>query len=182
MSNEIIMLYSGGADSRLMLEFAIDLYLDPIALLIDYGQLHAKELECAKQVLKNHLIRFHEIKLGNLEFRSALTSNEKGLYPNVSEWHVPNRNMILLSIACGMAESKGINKVWYGADYSDFDHLFPDCTQKWLGKMNEVLKISSTNHVQIEAPLLGFTKEMILTMLENKGIKSDEFFSGYGDL
>ena len=45
---DIIMLYSGGSDSYLMLHLAKMARKNPYCLLIDYGQKHIKELEYAK--------------------------------------------------------------------------------------------------------------------------------------
>ena len=52
-SKPIIMLYSGGADSALMLRLAQMSGRQPHCILIDYGQKHIEELEYAKNQLEN---------------------------------------------------------------------------------------------------------------------------------
>lgn len=179
---QVVILYSGGADSRLMLELAKDLKLEPTCILVDYGQLHKEELELAVKILKQKIIKYKVVKIEGYDVKSALTTGEKGLYKNVSQWNVPNRNMLLLSIACGFAESEGISKVWYGADFSDRQGCFLDCYQEWVLKLNELLKITTSNSIQVYAPLLGLTKQDVLDLLNADGIFKDEYFSGYGDL
>lgn len=179
--DKIIILYSGGADSRLMLELAKDLNKEIHCISINYGQ-QMPELETAKDVLQELNIKHTHINIKNLALKSALTSNEKGLYENVSIWNVPNRNMILLSFACAIAENENTPLVWYGADYSDRLGNYPDCYQEWVVKFNELLKITTANKIEVQAPLLGLTKQSVLDLLKSRNIAEKEYFSGYGDL
>ena len=48
--------------------------------------------------------------------------------------------------------------------------------------MNEAFKYAGPKPINIEAPILGLSKETVLKILENKGISLEEIFSGYGDL
>ena len=41
---DLVILFSGGADSVLMLEMALELEMSPFCVLIDYEQLHIEEL------------------------------------------------------------------------------------------------------------------------------------------
>ncbi len=182
-NNDLIILYSGGADSRLLLEKAKIENKNPLCLLIDYNQLHKEELEKALYLLRDKHINFELIKLENFNVRSALTTKEKGLYGNnVSQYNVPNRNMILLSLGIAYAENYNINTVWYGANYSDRLGLFPDCYSEWIEKLNELINITTTKKIKVEAPLLRYTKDMVINELNTYEINKDEYFSGYGDL
>lgn len=181
MNNKIIILYSGGADSRLILEFARELGKDVHCVSIDYGQ-QMPELQVAEELLKKLNIKHTKIEVKNLALKSALTSGEKGLYENVSIWNVPNRNMMLLSFACALAENEAVPLVWYGADFSDRLGLYPDCYQEWVVKFNELLKITTSNKIEVQAPLLGLSKQSVLGMLSSRGISESEYFSGYGNL
>ncbi len=58
--SDIVMLYSGGADSMLMLKLAQMARKIPYCVLIDYGQKHIKELEYAKNQLKQTYRRWHQ--------------------------------------------------------------------------------------------------------------------------
>lgn len=181
---DLIMLFSGGADSRLMLELALKNNKEPLCLLINYGQLHIQELEYAKKQLNDKKIQYFEIPV-NIPVNSGLTgTGEKGIYNGVHDMNVPGRNSIFLTIAASLAEFKGINEIWIGCDYSDREHLFPDCYQEYIVKINELFKIAFSYEIIVRAPLLGMTKELILETLKNIfGVNNEkEIFSGYGNL
>jgi 7-cyano-7-deazaguanine synthase len=177
----IVMLYSGGADSMLMLRLAQMSGRQPYCLLIDYGQKHIKELEFAKKQLRYYGVEYQIIKIKNLNVDSGLTGNNvTGRWDNVHEANVPGRNTIFIGLAISVAENKGIDEVWYGPDYSDRTNLFPDCYQEYVVKMNEVLAISGVKPIKLVAPLLGMSKELILEILDNFwGIKPTDMHSGY---
>jgi len=180
---EILILFSGGADSVLMLELALEIGIIPFCLLIDYGQLHKEELKFAKKFLINRDIKFHQVTIFDYNVVSGLTgTGEKGVYEGVSIYNVPARNTIFLSLAAGMSESRNINKIWIGSDMSDFYEEFPDCKQEYIGKVNNLFSMAFSYPISVEAPLLGFTKEMILKILKIKyGLDEGDFYSGYGE-
>ena len=181
--NRIVVLFSGGADSVLMLSIAEKLKKEPYCVIIDYEQLHKQELEFAERFCKSRKIDYQIVKISGLNVDSALTGNGgKGTYEGVSEWVVPGRNTMLLSIALSIAEANGISDIWFGPDWSDREHLFPDCYQEYVYRMNEVFKIQGSHEITITAPLLGMTKEMVVKLLEYEGIKKEDYFSGYGSL
>jgi 7-cyano-7-deazaguanine synthase in queuosine biosynthesis len=89
---------------------------------------------------------------------------------------------MFVGIAASIAESKEIDTVWYGADWSDYINEFPDCKQEWFGRLNKVLEINGSAEIKLEAPLSGLSKENILCLLESAGVDLNKIFSGYGDL
>lgn len=182
MGNEdIVMLYSGGADSMLMLKLAGMAGKIPYCILIDYGQKHIKELGYAENQLREEKIKYQIIKIENLNVDSGLTGLQtEARWDNVHEMNVPGRNTIFIGLAISVAENMGIDEVWYGADYSDRVNLFPDCYQEFLVKMNEVLAISGVKPIKLVAPLLGMSKELILEILRVQfDIQLVEIYSGY---
>ena len=180
---DLVILFSGGADSVLMIELAKFMKLRPMCVLVDYQQLHLDELNYAKRYLNKATIPYRYVKLHDLQIQSGLTgSGVQGRFEGVHEMHVPSRNMMFVGIAASIAEDLNVNTIWYGADYSDYVNKFPDCMQEWFGKMNEVLAVNGPYPITLEAPLAGLTKESILKALKNNGITEEELFSGYGDL
>ena len=179
---DLIVLYSGGADSTLLLKMAKSIGKTPLALMIDYNQLHIEELDFAKKYLEKNSIPYMTVKLVDYNVNSALTgSGEKGLYQGVDIHNVPARNTIFLSIAYGIAESKGITEIWFGANWEDYDHKFPDCTQEYVGRMNNLLEISGVRPIKVYAPLLGMEKYMVKEMLKLYKVDEKEIYSGYGE-
>lgn len=178
----VVILYSGGADSTLLLEIAQRIGKYPFCVLIDYGQLHIEELEFAEKQCKARNLCYQIIKLSGYDVKSGLTgSGEKGIYEGVHSHNVPARNSIFLSIAYGIAESLGIQEIWYGADWSDFEHLFPDCTQEYIGAFNKMLEKAAVRPIKVYAPTLGLSKELVIHLLQSFGVNEKDIFSGYGD-
>jgi len=181
LMEKVLVLFSGGADSTLLLKLAEKMKKEVFALMIYYGQLHREELDYARMFCTNNKINFKEVTISGYDVNSGLTgTGEQNLYEGVHSHNVPARNSIFLSLAYGFAESMGIQEVWWGADYSDFEHGFPDCTQKYAGKFNEMLEVAAVRPIKVYAPLLGMTKEMVLKLLESFGVSKNEIFSGYG--
>ncbi len=182
MNDRIVILYSGGADSRLMLEFAKLMKKEIILLSIDYNQLHSQELIFVNKICKQEKLKHVKVKL-DVPVNSALTGDgKKNMSGLVHEFHVPGRNSMFLSIAFSIAESNNCDSIWIGCDWSDRLHLFPDCYQEYLVKINELFKVAGPFEIKVEAPLLGLSKENVLSLLQNAKIDDKEFFSGYGNL
>lgn len=182
MNYDIVILYSGGADSRLMLEFAQDMNLKPYCILIDYEQIHIEELEFAKEQLEKEGVDYQVVKISGLNINSGLTGD--GIQNDTSKvhsHHVPGRNTMFLSIGFSIAENKDINTIWFGGNWNDRLNLFPDCYQGFVVAINEVFKVAGPKQIKVEAPLSGLSKENILKLLKHNGVKNNEIYSGYGE-
>ncbi len=178
---KVIILFSGGYDSTLLIAFAERMNMEVHCILFDYGQKHIKELEYAQRFCKEGNISYEVIVL-HINAESKLTHGETR-YEGVSEWHVPSRNLIFLAHAASIAESEGIDLIWYGANYEDREHLFPDCYQDWVYHLNKLLEINGSMKITVEAPLLGMPKDLIESFGETYfEIKKNETFSGYGNI
>jgi len=177
----IVMLYSGGADSALMLKLALMSGRKPHCILIDYEQKHLKELDYARDQLNKWGVTWQQISVSGLNVSSGLTGDfREARWSNVHEMNVPARNTIFIGLAMSVAENMDIDEVWYGPDYSDRINLFPDCYQEYVVKMNEMMEISGVRPIKLVAPLLGMSKELILEMLDfSWEIKPEELHSGY---
>jgi 7-cyano-7-deazaguanine synthase len=175
------MLYSGGADSALMLRLAQMSGRQPHCILIDYGQKHIEELDYAKKQLENDGVTYQIITIKDLNVNSGLTGElTEARWDNVHEMNVPGRNTIFIGLAISIAENMDIDEVWYGPDYSDRINLFPDCYQEYVVKMNEVLAMQGSKPITLVAPLLGMSKELILEILDTFwSIKQEDMHSGY---
>lgn len=179
---DVIILFSGGVESVALSQLAKQMNLSAFYILLDYNQLHKEELNFGIKYLEDLEKEkcWTKVKV-DLNVDSALTgSGEKGLYGGCSPYHVPMRNTIFLSIACSYAESMGIPKVWIGASYDDAINNFVDCVQKYILEFNELLKVASPSITTVEAPFLGFRKEMVIKLLESYGVSTEVAFSGYG--
>ncbi|CAH1044818.1 7-cyano-7-deazaguanine synthase QueC [Halomonas sp. TD01] len=169
-ASSTVVIYSGGMDSYTVLHRAIKEGLDVHALSFDYGQRHTKELDIAKAVCKQHNIP-HQIvdirAIHGLIDNSALTNPDlsmpEGNYAadNLHTTVVPNRNMILLSLAIAKAVNIGAARVDYGAHGGDHI-LYPDCRPEFVHAMNHVAGIANFEPVTLHVPYLTSSKADIL--------------------
>jgi len=169
MTEKVVVIYSGGMDSFTVLNRALKDGKEVFALSFDYGQKHVKELTFAADVCKLLNIK-HKIidisAINELLAGSSLTDDidiPEGHYAadNMKSTVVPNRNMILLSLAVAYAVSVEASQVYYGAHSGDHA-IYPDCRPEFVMKMNDVCQIANYEAVEIFSPYLHDTKIDIL--------------------
>jgi 7-cyano-7-deazaguanine synthase len=178
-----VVVISGGMDSTTLLYDTIKSgKFDSIyALSFNYGQRHSRELwsaalTCQKLAVDHKVVDISSINC--LLQGSSLTSKDvevpEGSYEEESmkATVVPNRNMILLSLAIGYAVSIGADTVCYGAHSGDHS-VYPDCRPEFVESMNTVSRISNWQPVEIHAPYLSIDKGDIV----KKGIELGVDFS-----
>lgn len=123
----------------------------PIAVSFNYGQRHKKELKYAAATCEALKVKHVVIDL----YRSGITSIfghsgsslvdsnvdvPEGHYAqeNMKVTVVPNRNMIMLAIAGGIAVAEGAQAV--GTAVHAGDHfIYPDCRPEFIGHLNKAL-------------------------------------------
>lgn len=169
MSNKAVVVYSGGMDSYTVLHTALAAGKDVYALSFDYGQRHSKELDIAAKVCQKFNI-LHKVvdisAINSLMAGSSLTDDieiPEGHYAEDSMKNtvVPNRNMVLLSMAIAYAVSLEAPEVYYGAHAGDH-HIYPDCRPEFVHAMNAVSQIANYEPVEIVTPFLSSSKGEIL--------------------
>lgn len=176
-----ILIFSGGLDSSTLLWFAILNGYNVHALSFNYGQRHVRELECAKDIAF-HAHQFakplglevtHAI-IDITSFRGIFTGSSqtdsrvdvpKGHYEDESMklTVVPNRNMIMLSIATAFAISSKTNSITYGAHSGDHA-IYPDCRPMFIYQMQRVLDICHYEPIQLKVPFMRNSKADIVRM------------------
>ncbi|AEE22325.1 7-cyano-7-deazaguanine synthase QueC [Paraglaciecola chathamensis] len=177
MVQKVVVIFSGGMDSFTVLNMAVKDGYEVHALSFNYGQRHSKELDYASRACKILGVA-HKIidisAINELIGGSSLTSDvdiPEGHYAEESmkSTVVPNRNMILLSMAVGYAVSLDANKVYYGAHSGDHD-IYPDCRPEFVERMNDVCAIANYEKIEIVSPFLYQSKIDILTAGLNMGL------------
>lgn len=170
MSEKAVVIYSGGMDSFTVLNQAIAEGYQVYPLTFNYGQRHLKELDFAKAVCDELSVKHKVVDISSINTLlagSSLTDDieiPEGHYEedSMKSTVVPNRNMILLSLAVGYAVSIGAKKVFYGAHSGDHA-IYPDCRPEFVEKMKAVCAIADYQPVDIETPFLNNSKIEILT-------------------
>ncbi len=173
-----VVLLSGGLDSGTCAAMAKDTGHDIIALSFDYGSRHRKEIDHAKKIVKHlgiseHIIfplsldRFggsslvdKSMKLGD---GAGMPEDGEGKIPNT---YVPARNTVFLSIALALAEARGADVVYIGANAVDYSG-YPDCRPEFIRAFEEAGRLGTKRGVEgrpirILAPLIDMTKARII--------------------
>jgi 7-cyano-7-deazaguanine synthase len=156
-----IILLSGGLDSATTAAQAIADGYEAIALSIQYGQRHERELLAAKQITSYLGIQEHFILNVNLAQwgGSALTDATlavptDGVQPNlIPITYVPGRNTIFLAIALSLAEAKGATAIYLGINAVDYSG-YPDCRPEYLEAFQHLANLSSKAGLEGKAPEL----------------------------
>ncbi|MBM3227663.1 7-cyano-7-deazaguanine synthase QueC [Candidatus Peribacteria bacterium] len=165
-----VIILSGGMDSVTLLHFLVKhLGCSMRAISFDYGQKHAKEIACAKAQCEELGVNHQVIALpfvGDL-FTSALLSKgsdiPEGHYKedNMKQTVVPNRNMIMSSIAVGYGQSTGASFLALGVHAGDHT-IYPDCRESFIDALRKAVELSDWNPFTIYAPFQRMTKVEIL--------------------
>ena len=185
-----LIVLSGGMDSVTLLYE----YQDSLALAVsfDYGSKHnARELPYARLHCERLGIEHLTIPLSFIGqyFRSTLLEGggaiPKGSYDeeNMAATVVPFRNGIMLSIAAGLAESRGLTKVYLANHFGDHA-IYPDCRASFIRPMHEAILQGTSNAVEVTAPYTDISKGDIARHGKLLGINYAETWSCYegGDL
>ena len=183
MSNGVVA-YSGGLDSFTLLNQAFVECDKVTALSFNYGQRHSKELEyahrvCAVRQIPHKIVDIRAIS--GLIQGSSLTSGievPEGHYAedNMKKTVVPNRNMIMLSLAVGYAVSLEYDRVYCGAHAGDHD-IYPDCRAEFFDAMNAATEIANYQPVTLTTPFITLSKGGILIHGRDVlGLKEEDYF------
>lgn len=188
MTNKVVVVYSGGMDSYTVLNHAIASGDEVFALSFNYGQKHDKELRVAEQVCRDLNVPHKVVDItaiNSLMAGSSLTKDSdieipEGDYENanMTSTVVPNRNMVLISMAIAYAVSLEASKVYYGAHAGDHD-IYPDCRPEFVEAMNAVSLIANYQAVEIVAPFLKSTKGDILAAGLKMGLDYSKTWTCY---
>lgn len=165
----VVAIYSGGLDSYTLLNRFLRQGYTIYPLSFDYGQRHRKELDFARRVCEELALPHRVIDISainQLLAGSSLTDDievPEGHYEDQSmrSTVVPNRNMVMLSLAISYAISVDASTVVYGAHGGDHA-IYPDCRPDFVAKMNQVAAIANYDAVTISAPYLHWSKTDIL--------------------
>ena len=158
-----------------------------LAITFDYGSNHAaKEIAFAKEHCQELGIEHIIIPLAFIKeyFNSSLLQGAdaipEGHYEaeNMKSTVVPFRNGIMLAIACGIAESRGLHYVLianHGGDHA----IYPDCRATFIESMSEAMAYGTYEKVRIIAPYTGITKSDIATIGSKLKIDYSKTWSCY---
>jgi 7-cyano-7-deazaguanine synthase len=199
MKRKIVLAFSGGADSSVLLFMAADQgYSEIHTITFDYGQRHKREIQCIPLQQQNLQRKYPSVKFTNkvldvsylkdIAQTSSLTNTDidnpvigkiAGDAQPVS--YVPFRNQMFLTICCAYAESNSIDAVWYGAAQIDSAAGYWDTSDCFIESFNSLIAHNRTHRVNIQAPLLTMSKADIIREGARLGVKFEDTWTCYSN-
>ncbi|HYK41594.1 MAG TPA: 7-cyano-7-deazaguanine synthase QueC [Thermoanaerobaculia bacterium] len=182
MASSCILLLSGGLDSATCLLIARREGLEVHALSFDYGQRHAIELECAREIARRYGAASHRIARLDLAAPSAsvLTDPNQAVPrdalgdTSIPATYVPARNTVFLAHALAWAEAIGARDLMLGANALDYSG-YPDCRPEFLEAFERMANLATKAGVEgerfrVRAPLLALSKAQIVSLGAELGL------------
>jgi len=188
--NKVVVLMSGGVDSSTALYYAHrNISRDVVPLSLVYPSKHnEQEMAAAKEIIhslgediaKQYLIiELDFFRLWNSALIQGDAEIPKGEYAkdNAEKTVVPFRNGIFISIAAGLAESIGADRVVIGAHAGDH-FIYKDCRPEFIDAMARSVALA-TDNIKLVAPFLNMTKAGIIKMGDSIGVPYRHTYSCY---
>jgi 7-cyano-7-deazaguanine synthase len=169
-----VLLLSGGLDSYTAGAMARAEGYELFALTIRYGQVHAREVEAARDVAQalgvaRHLeldVPLSKIGGSALVGDGAIPKDRSIEASGIPSTYVPARNTVFLSLAMAWAEVLGAEAVVLGVNALDYSG-YPDCRPEYLQAFERLASLATKAGVEgrslrVLAPLLQLSKAQII--------------------
>lgn len=174
------VLLSGGIDSSTCLYMADKEFKGEIvAISVDYGQRHKKEIDAAKTISEKLVFKHKTLKLEGVIPTSRLTDETSEIpsisyseIKGVSPMYVPFRNGFMISALASYVQGQfqqSLNKdkndwaIYFGAHAEDAaGWAYPDCTPEFIGAMANAVYVGTYHKVRLFTPLQWMNKADII--------------------
>jgi 7-cyano-7-deazaguanine synthase len=171
---KVVLLLSGGLDSYTAGAMAKADGCELYALTIRYGQVHAREIDAARQVAKAlGVVRHLELDVplstigGSALVGDGPIPKDRALDArDIPSTYVPGRNTVFLSLAMAWAEVVGAEAIVIGVNALDYSG-YPDCRPEYLRAFEHLATLATKAGVEgrslaVRAPLVSLTKADII--------------------
>jgi 7-cyano-7-deazaguanine synthase len=188
MPKSALIVLSGGMDSSVLaFKLAAEGY-SLKAISFNYGQKHRlKEISCAAKQAANLGIEHRIVDLTSITklFGSSALTDADSAIPDghytadsMKVTVVPNRNMIMLSIAAAWAISLKYHFLAYAAHAGDHS-IYPDCRPEFTEAIDAALQLADWHKVALLSPFVSLSKADICKIGQTLGINYSETWSCY---
>jgi 7-cyano-7-deazaguanine synthase len=172
-----VLIFSGGMDSATLLYYLLEEGIEVSTITFNYGSRHNREEGVAAEKVIGRVLgreNFRDsvnFQLPDLSvvFKSALLRGGApipyGHYAeeNMRQTVVPNRNMIMLSFAIGLAESLKYDNVAFGNHAGDYT-VYPDCRSEFVAALSQAAKLGTFRGIEVISPFALISKADIVSM------------------
>lgn len=184
-----IVILSGGMDSTVLAYHFARLRQLEALVSVFYGQRHSREINCAQATAKRLCVPHIVLSMGALGVafsNSALTCKDNSIAvphghyaeDSMKATVVPNRNMILLSLAVGVAINRGAAFVAYGAHAGDHA-IYPDCRPEFADAIAHAVSLCDWKPPHVLRPFIDMTKADIVRAGVRLNVHFDETWTCY---
>jgi 7-cyano-7-deazaguanine synthase len=182
-----VAIFSGGLDSTVLLAHLLAEGDEVLALSVDYGQRHRRELDHARSIASQLGVRWQLADLAGVRpllAGSSQTSDDvpvpHGHYAaeNMKQTVVPNRNMIMLAVAAGWAISERADRLAYGAHGGDHT-IYPDCRPEFAAAVGQAIALADWHRVELYCPFIHSKKSDIVRRGAELGVDFASTWSCY---
>ncbi len=185
-----VVLLSGGLDSATCLALAARAGARVLALTIDYGQRHARELEAARRLAgawgaARHIVLPLDLRaFGGSALTGEMPVPKEGLRPGIPVTYVPARNTVFLAVALAWAEAAGAGDLVIGVNALDYSG-YPDCRPAFIAAFETLAALATRAGVEgemryrVHAPLIALTKGGIVRAALAAGLDVSMTWSCY---
>jgi 7-cyano-7-deazaguanine synthase len=161
------------------------------ALSFDYGQRHAKEIDCAHDIALAANVREHRVIHLPKPKGSALTEaievpverNLEQMAKEIPVTYVPARNTLFIAYALQYAEEVDADAIYIGVTAIDFSG-YPDCRPEYVKAWQSLINLATKKTVEggeikLETPLLHLYKAEIIDLGLELGVPYEKTWSCY---
>lgn len=182
-----IIILSGGLDSTTLLYDLRKQGNEIKALSFNYGQRHKKELShasliCEKIGVEHRIVDLSTIAplFGDSSQTNPAVEVPEGHYAaeNMKLTVVPNRNMIMLSIAAAWAMATKADSIAYAAHAGDHA-IYPDCRPEFVSALEVALCLADWHMVRVDRPYVNYSKAWIAKRASTLGVPIELTWSCY---
>lgn len=174
-NGKIVLIFSGGLDSTVLFQHLRVSGHEVWPLTFNYGQRHKREIAAAEAIcakMGEFMTQRHKVvDISHLGGQLLSGSSQTTTGIPVPHGHyadesmkvtvVPNRNLIMLSLAVGYAISINAKGVAYAAHAGDHA-IYPDCRPEFINAAREVFRLVHYTPIDLLDPFAQWTKALIV--------------------
>lgn len=189
--SKAVAIVSGGLDSTVLAYFLKSAGYDVHMVSFDYGQRHRRELAYADITARKLQVKHDVVDLrGIMRFINGSSLTNPAI-PVPDGWYteesmkitvVPNRNMIMLAIAGGIAVNENAEVVATAVHTGDH-FIYPDCRPPFVKHLNDALRAGNEGFgnpaLAIYAPFLHDSKAEIVRIGQELKVPFADTWSCY---